>query len=222
MPPYQIWIWRRRFIPGAPSPLSDRYSRINPRVKESVYATLDSEHNSASVREEYDELQASGDCCGCPCHFGCSWPGGGDPVYRAPSRVLPRPAGAATTIVTVGDGGFFFFPSSVTIDVGDTVQWTWSASGHSSTSGTPGQPSGFWDSGILNHGATFSHTFPAAGIFPYFCTPHGGCCGMIGERDCRGRYPDADPDPTSSHTDPDSARQRHNARHGRDRRLDQH
>ena len=38
--------------------------------------------------------------------------------------LCPRPAGAATTTVTVGDGGFFFFPSSVTIQVGDTVEWT--------------------------------------------------------------------------------------------------
>ena len=38
--------------------------------------------------------------------------------------LCPRPADAATTMVTVGDGGFFFFPSSVTIDVGDTVEWT--------------------------------------------------------------------------------------------------
>ena len=91
-----------------------------------------------------------------------------------------RPVDAATKIVTVGDGGFFFFPSLVTINVGDTVEWTWSGSGHSSTSGTPSQPSGFWDSGILNNGATFSHTFPAAGSFPYFCSPHGACCGMIG------------------------------------------
>jgi len=87
---------------------------------------------------------------------------------------------AATVTVTVGNGGFFFFPSSVTIQPGDTVQWTWSAGGHSSTSGTPGLPNGLWDSGILNQGATFSHTFPSAGSFPYFCSPHGACCGMVG------------------------------------------
>lgn len=87
---------------------------------------------------------------------------------------------ADTVTVTVGDGGFFFFPSSVTIQPGDTVQWTWSAGGHSSTSGTPGLPNGLWDSGILNQGATFSHTFPSAGSFPYFCSPHGACCGMVG------------------------------------------
>ena len=165
MPPYQIWIWRRRFIPGASSPLSDHSSRIKPRIKESVYATLDSEHNSASVREEYDELQASGDRCGCPCHVGRSWPGGGDLFIGILLALCPRPAGAATTIVTVGDGGFFFFPSSVTIDAGDTVQWTWSASGHSSTSGTPGQPSGFWDSGVLTRAPPSRTHFPPRGRF---------------------------------------------------------
>jgi plastocyanin len=92
----------------------------------------------------------------------------------------PAAASGATVTVTVGDGGFRFSPSSVTIQRGDTVQWSWSSSGHSSTSGTPGSPSGLWDSGILNQGATFSHTFNSAGSFPYYCTPHGQCCGMVG------------------------------------------
>lgn len=112
--------------------------------------------------------------------------------------LCPRPADAATTIVTVGDGGLFFFPSSVTVDAGDTVQWTWSASGHSSTSGTPGAPSGFWDSGILNQGATFSHTFPTAGSFPYFCSPHGACCGMIGSVTVSAPTPTPTPSPTAT------------------------
>ena len=92
----------------------------------------------------------------------------------------PTVAIATTVTVTVGDGGFFFSPSSLTIQQGDTVQWTWSSSGHTSTSGTPGSPNGIWDSGILNQGATFSHTFNAAGPFPYYCTLHGQCCQMVG------------------------------------------
>jgi hypothetical protein len=64
--------------------------------------------------------------------------------------------------------------------VGDTVQWTWGSSGHSSTSGTPGNPDGMWDSGVQNVGFVFSHTFTGAGTFSYFCTPHGLCCGMVG------------------------------------------
>ena len=92
----------------------------------------------------------------------------------------PTIARAATVTVMVGPGGFFFTPSSVTIHTGDTVVWMWSSGGHSSTSGSPGMPGGLWDSGILNQGATFMHTFNTAGSFPYYCTVHGACCGMVG------------------------------------------
>ena len=105
---------------------------------------------------------------------------------------------AATQTVMVGPGGFFFFPSSVTIEQGDDVMWIWSASGHSSTSGTPGAPSGFWDSGVLNMGATFSHTFNSAGSFPYYCTPHGACCGMLGSVTVTAASPT--PTPTATPT----------------------
>ena len=87
---------------------------------------------------------------------------------------------AATIQVQVGAGGLKFTPQNVTIHVGDKVQWTWAASGHSSTSGTPGNPDGLWDSGVQNSGFVFSHVFTTAGTFNYFCSPHGLCCGMIG------------------------------------------
>ncbi len=87
---------------------------------------------------------------------------------------------AATVTVMVGPScGFCFSPSEVTINPGDTVRWTWSSSGHSTTSGSPGSPNGIWDSGILNQGAMFTHTFNSVGSFPYYCTPHGSH-GMVG------------------------------------------
>lgn len=90
-------------------------------------------------------------------------------------------ANGTTVTVTVGPGGTFTFsPSSVTIQRGDTVEWDWEDDHHTTTSGTPGSPNGLWDSGLLNDGASFSHTFNTAGSFPYFCTPHGACCGMTG------------------------------------------
>jgi plastocyanin len=93
----------------------------------------------------------------------------------------PKPASATTFTVTVGpNGSLVFSPSSITIHPGDQVQWTFSSSGHSTTSGSPGMPSGIWDSGILNQGASFTHTFNSAGTFPYYCTVHGACCGMVG------------------------------------------
>jgi plastocyanin len=87
---------------------------------------------------------------------------------------------ANTIQVQVGVDGLKFSPQDVTVQVGDTVQWTWVTSGHSTTSGTPGHPDGLWDSGVQNSGFVFSQTFSAAGTFPYFCSVHGLCCGMIG------------------------------------------
>jgi len=100
-------------------------------------------------------------------------------VCSAAALSLPGARGE-TFQVQVAAGGLKFTPSNITINKGDTIQWVWVGSGHSSTSGTPGHPDGMWDSGILNSGATFSHIFTAAGTFAYYCTPHGLCCGMIG------------------------------------------
>lgn len=97
------------------------------------------------------------------------------------AAVIPLFSSSAETFtVQVGAGGLKFTPQNVTIKAGDTVQWVWAASDHSSTSGTPGHPDGIWDSGVQNSGFVFNHTFSATGTFAYYCTVHGGCCGMIG------------------------------------------
>jgi plastocyanin len=93
----------------------------------------------------------------------------------------PKAASAATVNVTVGpNGNLVFSPSSVTIHPGDQVRWTFGSNGHTTTSGSPGMPNGIWDSGLRPQGATFTRTFNATGTFPYYCTPHGGCCNMVG------------------------------------------
>src|SRR5438874_1919357 len=92
----------------------------------------------------------------------------------------PNLASAATVTVAIGNNCLCFSPESVTIHPGDTVHWTWSSSGHSTTSGSPGMPNGMWDSGIQSQGHTFDRTFNTAGSFNYYCTPHGACCGMTG------------------------------------------
>jgi plastocyanin len=94
---------------------------------------------------------------------------------------FPKAASATTFDVTVAPGGnLVFSPSSVTIRPGDQVRWTFSSAGHTTTSGSPGMPNGIWDSGLRPQGATFTHTFNSTGTFAYYCTPHGGCCGMVG------------------------------------------
>jgi len=65
--------------------------------------------------------------------------------------------------------------STTTINPGDSVTWTFNGGTHTTTSGTcnPGcTPAPGWDSGTKSSG-TFSHTFPTAGNFPYYCIIHG-------------------------------------------------
>ena len=111
----------------------------------------------------------------------------------------PKTAKATTFDVTIGPGGSLVFsPSSVTIHLGDQVKWTWGSSFHSTTSGSPGQPNGIWDSGLQNQGATFTHTFNSAGTFPYYCISHGGCCNMVGTVMVVNASPTPTPTPTST------------------------
>jgi plastocyanin len=89
-------------------------------------------------------------------------------------------ATAATVHVQVGPG-IYFDPDDVTIQPGDTVEWTWPSGDifHSVTSGVDGTSSGLFDSGSHIAPFTFSFTFPNAGTFDYFCRPHFSM-GMLG------------------------------------------
>jgi LPXTG-motif cell wall-anchored protein len=94
---------------------------------------------------------------------------------RGDQRGTRRPVAtaAASTSVTIED--FAFSPSSVTIDVGDTVTWTnRDPTQHSATA-----EDGSFDTGLLRRGQSGLHTFEEAGTFPYVCTPHPGMKGTI-------------------------------------------
>lgn len=66
---------------------------------------------------------------------------------------------------------FLYYPDSIAVPVGATVTWVncepAGTEPHTTTSGTPA-----WDSGEFGVGERFSHTFAAAGAFPYYCTSH--------------------------------------------------
>jgi plastocyanin len=84
-----------------------------------------------------------------------------------------------------------FSPSSVTIQVGDSVTWrntsqlahtsTCDASKANDPEASVRLPAGAepWDSGILTPGGEFSHTFETAGTYRYFCIPHESV--MVGQ-----------------------------------------
>lgn len=113
---------------------------------------------------------------------------------------LSRTAIAATVNVDVGPGGSIVFePFSVSIQPGDTVMWSWKSNHHTVTAGTPGAPTGLFDSGIRNLGSTFSFTFTNPGTFNYYCLPHGAD-GMSGVVIVAGATPTPTPTPTPSPT----------------------
>ncbi|MEZ4779529.1 MAG: T9SS type A sorting domain-containing protein [Flavobacteriaceae bacterium] len=68
---------------------------------------------------------------------------------------------------------------SITIEVGDTVTWTWAdALPHSVTSDAGATET--FDSGIITGlGTTFSYTFNLPGTNPYGCDVHSGMTGVI-------------------------------------------
>ena len=91
------------------------------------------------------------------------------PTYSTPST----PTGvSANTVVMSGSA---FNPVTITVTAGTTVTWK-NNDGytHTSTSST-----GAWDTGNIAAGATGSHTFTAAGTYPYACKYHGPM-GMTG------------------------------------------
>jgi plastocyanin len=104
-----------------------------------------------------------------------------------------RTAIASQPVVTIKmlDVPAAFEPGTVTIKVGDTVEWrnVGNEVHHATTDpsmaincGDVGSPPGAepFDSGFLKPGATFSHTFKVAGTYRYACAVHE-TSGMIGK-----------------------------------------
>ena len=112
----------------------------------------------------------------------------------SPSSTTSTTMGPTTHMVTVGpaSNNLIFDPATLTIHVGDSVQWMWASSGHSVVSGTFSggmeMPDGKFCSPndtncatfqASNAGATYQHTFTTAGSFPYYCAFHASI-GMLG------------------------------------------
>lgn len=69
-----------------------------------------------------------------------------------------------------------FSPSQITVNKGDTVTWTNNDSmAHTVTSDTGSE----LDSGDIQPGSTYSHTFNTAGSFQYHCSIHPSMRGTI-------------------------------------------
>lgn len=101
------------------------------------------------------------------------------------------PAAAQETVVVEMTQQLEFQPETVTISVGDTVEWRNTSNlPHTATFDPEAAadasnvvlPEGVepFGSGTLSGGESFSHTFETAGRYQYVCLPHE-MAGMIGE-----------------------------------------
>lgn len=103
---------------------------------------------------------------------------------------MPALAQAKTVEVSMGRGKMVFLPASITINAGDTVNWTNPAVVLHSVTFDPSMavkpenvalPAGVkpFASDDMGQDATFSHTFTVKGTYKYVCTMHEAM-GMIG------------------------------------------
>jgi len=90
-------------------------------------------------------------------------------LFAALPVVTAAPA-AATQTVSVKDN--MFDPKTITVNVGDTVNWQYAGQNEH----TVQADNGSFNSGDLKTGekTSFSFTFTKAGTFPYYCKYHGG------------------------------------------------
>ncbi len=104
------------------------------------------------------------------------------------------PLGSAYAAQTnVSMVGMTFSPSTITIAAGDTVAWT----NNSTLQHTVTADDGSFDSGTINMGSTYSHTFVTPGAYRYYCRFHGapGGVGMSGTIVVMGSSPQPNPNP---------------------------
>ena len=108
-----------------------------------------------------------------------------EPVETSP---MPMATGIHQVDTAEGSGGpgceetnECYIPYSITIAVGDTVQWNnVDTAAHTVTSGSMQDgPTGLFDSSLFMSGETFEFTFDEAGTYDYFCMVHPWMTGII-------------------------------------------
>ena len=94
--------------------------------------------------------------------------------------------GVSVLVATAGpDAGvtaqlFKFRPERLDVAKGTRVTWTNQDDiGHTVTSGTPEKPDRAFDLRLAGKGASASHDFAHAGVFPFFCERHVAMRGVV-------------------------------------------
>ncbi len=109
------------------------------------------------------------------------------PVVKVPAAETPR-SETVNIIIPTGTSSpgcetsnKCFSPASITINVGDTVEWKNSdTTPHTITSGSPTDgPSGVFDSSLIRSGNSFEFTFNESGSYDYFDMIHPWMVGSV-------------------------------------------
>ena len=86
---------------------------------------------------------------------------------------------AYSTTWTVQAAGFSFTPSSITVNVGDTVKWQWVEGTHTTTSATIPAGAASWNQPLDAVNSTYKYVVTLPGTYNYICIPHQSF-GMVG------------------------------------------
>lgn len=86
---------------------------------------------------------------------------------------------ALATVHTINATGMVFSPSTITIHLGDTVQWVWIDNSHTTTSTTIPAGAASWDAPLNANNPSFIYVPTVTGTYNYICQPHVSN-GMIG------------------------------------------
>jgi len=98
--------------------------------------------------------------------------GSGNSVQQ-PTASIPSDSTVVRIVANAGSNSFS--PNPVEVKVGETVTWINDDSGrHTVTS-----KDGFFDSGMMGKGQSFSYTFDKTGEYTYHCEPHPNMVGTV-------------------------------------------
>ena len=98
--------------------------------------------------------------------------GSGNSVQQPTASI---PSNSTVVRIVANAGSNSFSPNPIEVKVGETVTWINDDSGrHTVTS-----KDGFFDSGMMGKGQSFSFTFDKAGEYTYHCEPHPNMVGTV-------------------------------------------
>jgi plastocyanin len=102
-------------------------------------------------------------------------PAGGAPARRAPTAAPASARRTAAAAAHANIRNLAFLPATIQVAAGGEVVWT----NHDAVAHSLTAVDGSFDSGLIQPGATWRHTFPRAGTFAFHCTPHPFMHGTV-------------------------------------------